>query len=167
MKRIAITIAGALALAGCGGAGGGVSSASAPSAAMYDESADASADVEAALARAQASGKRVLLAMGANWCSDSRALAGWLESPRFQALIEDKYELVFVDIGARGHGRGRNLDIAERYGLDGVTGLPNLLVLTPDGTLVNGESAKSWRNAEKRSGDAIYAELVALADKPV
>lgn len=48
---------------------------------------DAMADVDAALARASANGKRVLLVMGANWCHDSRALAGWLETPRFAALV--------------------------------------------------------------------------------
>jgi thiol-disulfide isomerase/thioredoxin len=134
-----------------------------PEARSYSASADATADVEAALARAAASGKRVLLVLGANWCHDSRALAGWLESPRFQALA---YEVVFVDVGIPQTGEGRNLDIAERFGLAELTGTPALLVLTPEGKAVNLDTAASWRNAASRSEDAIFAELTALAEKP-
>ncbi|MBX9617019.1 MAG: thioredoxin family protein [Caulobacteraceae bacterium] len=127
-------------------------------------SENASADVDAALARARQSGKRVLLVMGANWCSDSRALAGWLATHRFAELIERKYELVFVNIGMPGTGDGHNLGIAARFGIQEVPGLPNVLVLTGDGVLVNPTTATSWRNAESRTGDAIYDELADLAD---
>jgi hypothetical protein len=125
------------------------------------------ADVDAALDRARVSGKRVLLVMGANWCSDSRALAGWLETERFVALIDRKYELVFVNIGMPRTGDGHNLGVARRFGVPELPGLPNVLVLTADGTLVNPATATSWRNAESRSGDAIYEELAMLADRAV
>ena len=54
-----------------------------PEAKPYKKKAKASENVDAALARALASDKRVLLVMGANWCHDSRGLAGWFEQPRF------------------------------------------------------------------------------------
>lgn len=138
-----------------------------PQARSYLVSHNAMADVDAALERARRSGKRVLLVMGANWCSDSRALAGWLETERFAALIDRKYELVFVNIGRPSSGDGHNLGIARRFGLPELPGLPNVLVLTADGTLVNPATATSWRNAESRSGDAIYEELAMLADRGV
>ncbi|WP_066531453.1 thioredoxin family protein [Erythrobacter sp. CCH5-A1] len=134
-----------------------------PEARVYAEKADAMADVEGALARSAVSGKRVLLVLGANWCHDSRALAGWLETPRFAALVAARYELVFVDVGMPQTGEGRNLDIAARFGLADMKNTPALLVLTPDGRAVNLESARSWRDAASRSEDAIYAELAALA----
>ncbi|UOR16456.1 thioredoxin family protein [Qipengyuania aquimaris] len=134
-----------------------------PEARSYDVSRDASADVDAALERAMTSGKHVLLVMGANWCHDSRALAGWLETPRFQQLVDAEYELVFVNIGMPQTGDGHNLEIARRFGLEELPGTPNLLVLTPFGTLVNAETATSWRNAASRSEDEIYDELVRLA----
>ena len=87
-----------------------------PEARAYSEKADAAGDVDAALARAAASGKRVLLVLGANWCHDSRALAGWLETPRFAALTAAHYEVVFVDVGVPQTGEGRNLEIARRFG---------------------------------------------------
>ncbi|MBA4051765.1 MAG: thioredoxin family protein [Erythrobacter sp.] len=137
-----------------------------PEARVYAAEADASADVEAALARAAVSGKRVLLVMGANWCHDSRALAGWLETPRFAALVAESYELVFVDVGMPQTGEGRNLDIAARFGLKEFKNTPALIVLTPDGRAVNLDTARDWRNAASRSEDAIHAELAALAGTP-
>ena len=134
-----------------------------PEARSYAVSSDAMGDVDAALARASEVDKRVLLVMGANWCHDSRAIAGWLESERIGALVEEQYELVFVNIGMPQQGDGHNLDIAQRFGLDDLPGTPNLLVLTADGTLVNAETATTWRNAASRSEDAIYDELASLA----
>jgi thiol-disulfide isomerase/thioredoxin len=162
--RLLAALPAALALAAC---------ATAPSAPAYPEarsyavSEDAMGDVDSALARAIASGRRVLLVMGANWCHDSRAIAGWLESPRIAELVEREYELVFVNIGMPQTGDGHNLAIARRFGLEELPGTPNLLVLTADGTLVNPDSATTWRNAASRSESAILAELERLADAPV
>ena len=134
-----------------------------PEARSYGVSSDASADVDEALDAAMSSGKHVLLVMGANWCHDSRALAGWLETPRFQELVAAEYELVFVNIGMPQTGDGHNLDIARRFGLEELPGTPNVLVLTPFGTLVNADTATSWRNAASRSEDDIFEELARLA----
>ena len=134
-----------------------------PEANSFVVSQDASADVDAALARAKDGDKHVLLVMGANWCHDSRALAGWLETPRFAELVEREYELVFVNIGLPQTGDGHNLAIAQRFGLEDLPGTPNVLVLTGTGTLVNAETATTWRNAASRSEDAIYDELARLA----
>ena len=135
-----------------------------PEAKSFAVSEDANADVDAALERAKVADKRVLLVMGANWCHDSRALAGWLETPRFQDLVAAEYELVFVNVGLPQTGDGHNLGIAHRFGLEQPEGTPNVLALTADGTLVNGDTATTWRNAASRSEDAIYEELAALAD---
>jgi thiol-disulfide isomerase/thioredoxin len=161
--RAAMAASLALALGAC--ATTGDAAAAHPEARAYSASADASADVDAALARAAASGKRVLLVLGANWCHDSRALAGWLETPRFAALTAQSYEVVFVDVGVPQTGEGRNLDIAKRFGLEDIPGTPALLVLTDDGRAVNLGTAASWRNAASRSEDAIFAELAALAGR--
>ncbi|MBH5320997.1 thioredoxin family protein [Erythrobacter sp. JGD-13] len=137
-----------------------------PEATPYDVTVDPMVEVDAALARAAERDTRLLLVMGGNWCHDSRALAGWLETERFANLIEEHYELVFVNIGLPQTGDGHNLHIAERFGVVDIEGTPNVLVVTPDGLLVNRGTAKSWRNAASRSEDAIYDELVELADRP-
>lgn len=130
-----------------------------PEAKPYDAELDAAAAVDAALARAAERGTLAMIVLGANWCHDSRALAGWLESERFAALVSERYEVVYVDAGHPQDGNGRNLEIAARFGLDGITGTPSLLVLASDGTLLNADTAKSWRNAAGRSEDEIYDEL--------
>lgn len=153
----------ALALAGC------VTTPAPPAhpeARAYSSTADAAADVDAALARAAVNGKRVLLLLGANWCHDSRGLAGWLETPRFAALTAARYEVVYVDVGVPQTGKGRNLDIAKRFGLAELPGTPALLVLTAEGKAVNLDTAASWRNAASRSEDAIFSELATLAEQP-
>lgn len=164
MIRAAIAASLALALVACATTGDPASAH--PEARAYSATADATADVDAALARASANGKRVLLVLGANWCHDSRALAGWLETPRFAALTAESYEVVFVDVGVPQTGEGRNLDIARRFGLVELPGTPALLVLTADGKALNLDTAASWRNAASRSEDAIFAELEGLARKP-
>ena len=104
--------------------------------------------------------------MGANWCHDSRALAGWLGTDRFKALIAREYELVYVNVGRPQSGAGHTLSIAQQFGLEDLPGTPNLLVVTSEGDLVNAETATTWRNAASREEDAIFAELEQLAVAP-
>jgi thioredoxin-like negative regulator of GroEL len=124
-----------------------------PEARPFEESADATAQVDAALARAQLNEKRVILVMGANWCHDSRGLAGWFAQPRFAAMLEAKYELVYVDVGHK----DRNIDIARRFGLKSIKGTPTVLVLSSSGDLLNRQSAPKWRDAASREEDDIFA----------
>ncbi|PIX66457.1 MAG: thioredoxin family protein [Sphingomonadales bacterium CG_4_10_14_3_um_filter_58_15] len=123
-----------------------------PEARPFDQAADATDTVDAALARAQLADKKVILVMGANWCHDSRGLAGWFAQPRFATMLEAKYELVYVDVGHR----DRNIDIARRFGLDTIKGTPTVLVLSSAGVLLNRASAPKWRNAASREEDDIF-----------
>jgi|TARA_R100001244_G_scaffold86820_8_gene66444 thioredoxin-like negative regulator of GroEL len=123
-----------------------------PEARPFDANADAAADVDAALARAAVDDKPVIVVMGANWCHDSRGLAGWFAEPRFAAMLETKYELVYVDVGHR----DRNLDIARRFGIETIKGTPTVLVLSSGGALLNRKSAPKWRNAASRAQDDIF-----------
>lgn len=113
----------------------------------FDETADAKADVDAALARAAERGTKVLLVMGGNWCPDSRSLAWRLAQPELASLVGDDYELVYVDVGFM----NRNIDIAQRFGLSGIEGTPTVLVLAADGTLLNADSTSAWRTARSSS----------------
>lgn len=139
-----------------------------PDAAPYDESvsdAEHAQALERTIARLEP-GQKVLAVFGANWCHDSRALAGWLTSPGFEPLLRDHFEVVFIDIGTPQTDKGRNLDLAARYGVSDIEGTPNLLVIDSDGALVNTpESAKGWRNAASRSEEAIYAIIETYASE--
>jgi hypothetical protein len=100
----------------------------------YDEKANADAAVNAAFARAKKDGKRVLIDLGGNWCTDCIVLANVLELPEIKSFVDAHYEVVSVDIGRY----DRNLQIQKRFGLDKrLDGVPSILIANPDGTLVN------------------------------
>jgi thiol-disulfide isomerase/thioredoxin len=127
-----------------------------PEAKLYDTARDARSDVSAALARAKAANKRVILVMGANWCHDSKALAGWFETARFKAMLTPLYEIVYIDVGKPQRREGRNIEIAQGYGIKKIKGTPTVLILSPDGQLLNKKDAPTWRNAASRSEDDIF-----------
>jgi thioredoxin-like negative regulator of GroEL len=123
-----------------------------PEASPYNAKADAKAEVDVALARAKTGNRMAIIVMGANWCHDSRALAGWFAQPRFAAMIVSRYELVYVDVGYK----DRNIDIARRFGLKSIKGTPTVMIVNGNGKLLNKKDAPTWRNAASRSEQAIY-----------
>jgi thioredoxin-like negative regulator of GroEL len=123
-----------------------------PEASPFDAKVNAQAEVDAALARAKAGNRMALIVMGANWCHDSRALAGWFAQPHFAAMIVSRYELVYVDVGYK----DRNIDIARRFGIKSIKGTPTVLIVGSNGKLLNKKDAPKWRNAASRSSQDIY-----------
>jgi thiol-disulfide isomerase/thioredoxin len=93
----------------------------------YDERADADRQVAAAKARAKAERKTLLIDLGGNWCPDCRILAGVMELPEIKAFIRRHYVVVTVDIGRM----DRNAQIAARYGVAKLKGVPALLIVDP------------------------------------
>jgi Thioredoxin-like len=129
---------------------------------VYDPAADVSRDVDSAQIRAALTNKRVIIVLGANWCHDSIGLAGWFATPRFAAMLSSKYEVVYVDVGVPQTGNGRNSDIAKRFKAKPVKGTPTVLILSPQGKLLNKKDAGSWRNSASRSEDEIYRYFAEL-----
>lgn len=119
----------------------------------YSETADAMADADAAIARAQANGTNALLVLGGNWCHDSRGLAWKFGEPELADLIADNYELVYIDVGHR----DRNLKVAERFGVTRLRGTPTVLIVDGDGALLNADSVHDWSTAASRSMDETTA----------
>lgn len=118
----------------------------------FDETAAAMTDVEGALLASKASGRPVLLVLGGNWCHDSRGLAAKFARAPLDAIIDRGFHLVFVDVG----NRDRNLDVAKRFGVETLLGTPTVLIVSPDGALLNADSVHDWRMADSRSmSDAI------------
>ncbi|MEO5937411.1 MAG: thioredoxin family protein [Sphingomonas sp.] len=123
-----------------------------PEARPFGHPEQAQRDVAAAMARASANGHRVILVFGANWCHDSRALAGWFATPRFRGMLAGKYEVVWIDVGRK----NKNLDLARRFGLDGIAATPTVLIVDAGGKPMNLADAPGWGNASTRTGDAIF-----------
>ena len=93
----------------------------------YNETADATREVNAALARAKAAHKLLLIDMGGNWCGDCRVLAGTMELPDLAPFVARHYEVVLVDVGRF----TKNMDIARRFGAQFPQGVPAVLVIDP------------------------------------
>ncbi len=99
--------------------------------AIYDEEADAKAQIAAALAEAKKENRRVLIQWGANWCHWCHVLHDVFasdEDVRRKLLYE--YDVVLVDVGKF----DTNMELAKRYGADlKANGVPFLTVLDAEG----------------------------------
>ena len=125
----------------------------------YQDTANADADVDAALARAKLSGKRVLIDLGGNWCPDCRVLAGVMAIPEVRRFTGQYFELVFVDVGHF----DKNLDIPARFKAPKPEGVPTVLVLNPDGSLVNRDRREDLANDRSMTPQAIVDWLARWA----
>jgi len=126
-------------VAGCVGA-----AESDPDGRLFEPSADPLADVQQALGRADESDGLALVVLGANWCHDSRALAARLHRSPLAELIQQEYELVFVDVGFLDKGR----DVVQQFGVPQFYATPTVLIIDPSsGKLVNDQDRHIWANA--------------------
>ncbi len=121
----------------------------------YDVSADAQADVAAAFARAEDNGKLVLLKLGGNWCADCRMLGGILDIPEVHDYVVENFEYVKIDVGRY----DKNMDIPARFGLTELNGVPTLMIITADGTLLNTTTTGDFNNARDRRPQEILDYL--------
>ena len=115
-----------------------------PEGRLYQPSEDPLADVQQALGRADDGDRLALVVLGANWCHDSRALASRLHTPPLAELIQQHYELVFVDVGFLDKGRA----VTRQFGVAHFYATPTVFIIDPsNGQLVNGEDRHIWGNA--------------------
>lgn len=127
----------------------------------FDENFAAMDVVDAALAEALATDKRLLLVLGANWCHDSRGLAHHFEDAELAATLEAHFVTRFIDVG----WRDRNQDIMRRFGVAAIYATPTVFVIDPaDETLLNRDERNFWGSAystpieEARAWFARWAE---------
>ena len=100
---------------------------------VYDEAADAKKEVAAAVAKARAEKKRVLVTLGGNWCGWCRALDELFRTDeKVSAELARAYVPVKVDVGRM----TKNLDLAASWGADPKKGVPLLVVLDGKGKAV-------------------------------
>lgn len=127
---------------------------------LYNPAADARADIAAALALAKTDGKRVLLDFGADWCPDCHALAAYLDGDAGRKLVDTSFHVVAIDVGYWDH----NLDVAATYGSPITRGIPAVVVLKPDGTVVGSTADGSLASASTMSEGKVLATLAAWAN---
>lgn len=128
----------------------------------YDPALDAQAAIDRAFAQARGENKRVLIKMGGNWCPDCRILAGMTEIPEIADLIAENYAVVKVDVGRY----DRNMDVPQRFGMEELEGVPTLLIVTPEGRVLNAAEPSIFRNARERDPQDFANYLYRYAEMP-
>jgi protein disulfide-isomerase len=118
----------------------------------YDPSADAKAQVHAALAEAATSQQPVLLIFGANWCADCRALDKSLHTGRNAELIAKEFKVVKIDVGNFDH----NLDIANEYGNPIKKGIPAAVIVSPQNKVLYATRGGELADARRMSDEGVY-----------
>jgi thioredoxin 1 len=124
----------------------------------YDESADARAQVQAALVAARAHDGKVLVIFGANWCEDCRVLDQALKGDKSARLLADQFSVVKVDVGRF----DRNLDVSAAYGNPIKKGIPAAVVLSADNQVLYATRAGELANARRMSETGIYDFFVGV-----
>lgn len=127
----------------------------------YDENADAKQIVNNAFTQAKADGKYVLLDFGANWCPDCRILSIFLEDESIRPFLNAKYHLVTIDTGRK----DKNLDLVQQYGNPIANGIPAVVILKPDGTMVTSTKEGSLANARTMKKEEVLDFLTKWAKK--
>ena len=134
-----------------------------PDGRLYQPSENPLADVQRALDRAGDGDRLALVVLGANWCHDSRALASRLHQSPLAEVIQQHYELVFVDVGFLDKGRA----VTQQFGVAHYYATPTVLIIDPlNGQLVNDEDRHIWGNAFNidMSSSVRYFEKWAMND---
>jgi thiol:disulfide interchange protein len=120
---------------------------------LYRADANATDDINRALATAVKQHKRILLDFGGNWCLDCHILENAFHQPRIAPLLNDNFVLVHVDVGRY----DKNLDLAKKYHVDLGKGVPSLAVLNARGAVLY--ATGDFERARVLSEDDVIAFL--------
>ena len=112
---------------------------------VYDESADAAAQIAQALAQAKAENKQLMIVFGANWCGDCKMLDGEFKRPALKSLLDAHYVIVKVDVNRF----NKNLDVVRPYGDVIKKGIPSIVIATSANQLVYATNGGELADARK------------------
>ncbi len=123
---------------------------------LYDEKADATKDISAAIATASRSSnprKNIALVFGANWCFDCRMLEAQMHRSDLAPLIERSYAVVKIDVGRM----DKNIDVASKYDVPIKNGIPAVAILDARGKLLFAQDQGQFADARHMSYESIKA----------
>jgi len=112
---------------------------------LYPTNANAYKDISAAVSRATAEHKRILLEFGGNWCYDCHVLDIAFHNPDIAPTLNSNYLVVHVDVG----NYDRNIDIVNKYSVSLKKGVPILAVLDSDGKLLFAQQPGEFSKARE------------------
>ena len=123
---------------------------------IYPDASQAKADLAAALKRAAATHKRILIDFGGNWCGDCQVLDIYFHNPENRPILESNYVLVHINIGHM----DENVDIAQRYGIPLEKGVPALAVLSDTGKLLYSQKSGEFEAMRRMQATSVTSFLV-------
>lgn len=126
---------------------------------LYDEAADAKAEIRTALDAASKSKVPVLVVFGANWCGDCKVLDMAFKAGASAPLIQKNFKIVKVNVGRF----DRNVDIADSYGVPLKSGIPAVAVLSPRGEVLYATRGGELADARNMGDKAIYEFFAKVA----
>jgi len=110
----------------------------------FDPKSDATADIQAAVAEAQRTGRRIILDVGGDWCSYCRQMDQFFrENPEVLELRDKNFITVAIYYGTE----NKNQQILSHYSR--VLGIPHFFVLEKDGSLLYSEHVRDLRTGGK------------------
>ena len=127
---------------------------------IYDEAADAKADVRRALIDAAKARLPLLVVFGANWCGDCKMLDTAFKTGSAAPLIQQHFRVVKVNVGRF----DRNVDLAEAHGVPLKRGIPAVAVVSPQGQILYATRAGELADARKMGDGAIHDFLARVAN---
>lgn len=123
--------------------------------------------IDHAMVESAVSQRRVLLVFGADWCSDSRAMAARLtQDPKLAPWIEQNFFVTFIDVGPR-NGPLWDAPVVQAYGHPFADrGIPALVVLEPDGQPLTNRDNNPLRDSDHRHPRKLQSFLETWAPRP-
>jgi hypothetical protein len=84
-----------------------------------------------------------------------------MELPELKPFVQKHYDVVEIDVGRM----NRNLQIPAKYGVTKLVGVPTVLIVEPDGKLINATNAADLADARSMNPQGI-ANWLARWAKP-
>lgn len=110
------------------------------------------AQIQAALARARAGGKKVLLEFVADWCHDCREVVRVASAGPAAEVLASDYELIYVEVGRL----DRHVELIQRYRVERIA---TLVVLDAQGERVAQTTLEPLSNHRPLTSDALAGWL--------
>jgi thiol:disulfide interchange protein len=102
---------------------------------IFDPDRAAAKDIEAAIAEASRTGKRILLDVGGNWCVWCHAMERYFEEHADLRALRDRY---YVTVKINWSPENKNEAVLSKY--PKISGYPHLFVLDKNGALLHSQN---------------------------
>jgi len=135
--------------------------AAAPGSLGYDPDADPTADLEAAVAEAEATGRRILMVVGGEWCSWCHVLDRFVKG---NETVHEQWSRGYVTLKVHWDREQPNEGFLSGY--PAIEGYPHIFVLESDGALLHSQNTGELEDGDSYSPALMTAFLARWAPPP-